>query len=164
MGLPDNALQNFERRLDRRFSQWNFKLLIVAAYLNLHLRLKPFNPAIVKFWDVATWCHELCNAFFTGVDASNLFSELDDYDNAVGPFSETGGAFYAVNPLKYWSTCAAPSHPIISALGERLLSISINSAAVERLFSEMGAIHSPVRNRLQEQKVLAICQIRSQLG
>ena len=53
--------------------------------------------------------------------------------------------------------------PHSAILGERLLSISINSAAVERLFSEMGAIHSSVRNRLHEQKVLAICQIHCQL-
>jgi hAT family protein len=162
-GLSDDALQRFEWRLDRRFAQWNSKLLIVAVYLNPHFRLKPFNPAIVRFQDVFDWCHELCGAFFEGMDVSGLFSELLDYHEAVRPFAEAKVALYAVSPLGYWVRYAASYYPIISALAGRLLSISISSAAVERLFSEMGRIHTPARNRLHEQKVLAMCQIRSQL-
>jgi hAT family C-terminal dimerisation region len=79
------------------------------------------------------------------------------------PFAEAKDALYTGNPLGYWMHYAASYHPTISALAVRLLSISISSAAVERLFSEMGRIHISTRNRLHGQKVLAMCQIRCQL-
>ena len=48
-------------------------------------------------------------------------------------------------------------------VARRLQIIGVNSASCERLFSDMGYIHSKRRNRLSFEKVLHIAQVRSNL-
>lgn len=51
----------------------------------------------------------------------------------------------------YWKQVAY-KYPLLSTLAIKVLSIAVNTATCERLFSALGAIQSPARNRLQAEK------------
>ncbi len=63
------------------------------------------------------------------------------------------------NPFYYWSFFEEDA-PQLAKVAKRIFSMSISTAACERLFSNFGQIHSKVRNRLNFEKTLKISQLR----
>ncbi|GBC34060.2 ribonuclease H-like domain-containing protein [Rhizophagus irregularis DAOM 181602=DAOM 197198] len=53
--------------------------------------------------------------------------------------------------------------PELSKLALHLFGICVNAASVERLWSNMGFLHSTRRNKLHHKKVLAMAQLRSDI-
>ncbi|GMF57770.1 unnamed protein product [Phytophthora fragariaefolia] len=58
-------------------------------------------------------------------------------------------------PWQYWE-CVASENPssALPKLAIRLISIAVNTATCERLFNELGLIHTPKRNRMAASKTL----------
>ncbi|CAB4374332.1 unnamed protein product [Rhizophagus irregularis] len=48
-------------------------------------------------------------------------------------------------------------------VAQRIFSITVSTASLERLFSTMGWYHSKQRNRLKSEKVLGLAQIRAHM-
>jgi hypothetical protein len=61
---------------------------------------------------------------------------------------------------RFWNHVRGEGSPEIAKLATAVLSIAVNTASCERLFSEFGAIHTALRNRLGRDKVRRIHVIR----
>lgn len=72
-----------------------------------------------------------------------------------GRFTRTKPSEFPNVPWEYWE-CVATERPKsqLPTLAMRVLSIAVNTATCERLFSELGVIHTAKRNRMAPTKVL----------
>ncbi|CAG8519355.1 9759_t:CDS:2, partial [Scutellospora calospora] len=64
--------------------------------------------------------------------------------------------------LSFWNFVSGFTEEL-HLIAQRIFSICISSASIERLFSTMGWLHNFRRNQLKPEKVVAMCQIRSDL-
>ncbi|CAG8482465.1 6553_t:CDS:2 [Dentiscutata erythropus] len=60
--------------------------------------------------------------------------------------------------ILWWSHNSGAA-PELSRVACQLFGICITTASVERLFSTMGFLHSPLRNKLKDKKVVAMSQL-----
>ncbi|GMF46130.1 unnamed protein product [Phytophthora fragariaefolia] len=72
-----------------------------------------------------------------------------------GRFTHLTASEFPRCPWQYWE-CVASENPssAVPKLAIRLISIAVNTATCERLFSELGLIHTPKRNRMAASKTL----------
>ncbi|CAI2177462.1 3993_t:CDS:2 [Funneliformis geosporum] len=61
--------------------------------------------------------------------------------------------------IEYYMPCCLSEESELSKVACQIYAILVNSASLERLFSSMKNIQTPIRNRLQYDKVLKIAQI-----
>lgn len=86
-------------------------------------------------------------------DDANMWLEDPEY------FTNVGKSF--LNPVDFWRHVKTEGHATkLPDLAIVVLSIAVNTATCERLYSELGAIHSPNRNRLNPKKTLQIHHVR----
>ncbi|KAG2786193.1 hypothetical protein JG687_00010362 [Phytophthora cactorum] len=70
-----------------------------------------------------------------------------------GRFTRTKPSEFPGSPWEFWESVATQRpKSMLSKLAMRVLSIAVNTATYERLFSELGAIHTAKRNRLDANK------------
>ncbi|KAG6948655.1 hypothetical protein JG688_00015005 [Phytophthora aleatoria] len=72
-------------------------------------------------------------------------------------FTRTRPSKFDGSPWEYWEYVAEENpKSLLPKLARRVLSIAVNTATCERLFSELGIIHTTKRNRLASDKALDI--------
>jgi len=80
-------------------------------------------------------------------EPQHILRELEEYKRKKYPFdNNTYSQFYDI--LQYWNFVADATSEL-HLVANRIFSITITSASIERIFSTMGWLHSACRNRLQ---------------
>jgi hypothetical protein len=73
---------------------------------------------------------------------------LEDFAKGKDPYDPDTAEQFNDNPLKYWSYMSGGANKELHKVAKRVFSITVTTAAVECLFSNMGHLHSDRRNRL----------------
>nr|CAG8646307.1 10636_t:CDS:2 [Entrophospora candida]CAG8652393.1 12252_t:CDS:2 [Entrophospora candida] len=95
---------------------------------------------------------------------NNILNELEDFAKGKDPYDPDTAEQFNDDPLKYWSYMSGGANKELHKVATRVFSITVTTAAVERLFSNMGHLHSDRRNRLDHNKVLSMGQIRNDMN
>ncbi|KAF0501871.1 hypothetical protein F8M41_019940 [Gigaspora margarita] len=78
---------------------------------------------------------------WTGNKPQILAREMTQYHDKTFPFDNSQTGQFKDDPFGFWKYVERET-PELAFIGKRLHSIVVNSASVERLFSDMGFIHS----------------------
>ncbi|KAG3114971.1 hypothetical protein PI125_g5975 [Phytophthora idaei] len=79
-----------------------------------------------------------------------------------GRFTRTKPSEFPGAPWEFWESVATQRPKImLPKLAMRVLSIAVNTATCERLFSGLGAIHTAKRNRLDANRLLTFRSLLS---
>ncbi|CAG8515375.1 14606_t:CDS:2 [Dentiscutata heterogama] len=153
----DQEIQEFKsiiiKRLEKHWKDWEQLLLLLAYFLNPDLRLsnlnlKASNISFVKLCKYAQIYYEM----WAGNKPQTLANEMTQYRDKTFPFDDYQANQFKDTPLRFWKYVEEEAPE---------LAFIINSASVERLFSDMGFIHSKRQVRLNEKKVMKIAQLRA---
>ncbi|PCH37394.1 hypothetical protein WOLCODRAFT_84289, partial [Wolfiporia cocos MD-104 SS10] len=144
-------------------------IFILAVVLNPYLRTKCFcqdNAAVTEalLSAMLEWCYKRMLSMNADI---YLFQSFTNYLHYLGKFSEdhmalekhhqlTQNAETDVNLVTIWRQLdmgGLNGRNGLVALAMHILSIVLNSAATERIFSAMGIVHSDIRNRLDAERV-----------
>ncbi|CAE6454793.1 unnamed protein product [Rhizoctonia solani] len=167
--------------LERRWGKADQDPFILAVFLNPFIRARLFSRqntslnrsalyGVVKRVFRRVFCREndleLYEAFLDYYDSRNEFHpDRWDYEEQRAMHERAGKL---LNMIHVWSGLLAYKTPNsgrhqLAHLAIHVLSIVANSAGCERLFSEMGHIHTKRRNRLGYQKVFDTAVVRMDL-
>ncbi|QRW17960.1 hAT family dimerization protein [Rhizoctonia solani] len=167
--------------LERRWGKADQDPFILAVFLNPFIRARLFSRkntslnrsalyGIVKRVFRRVFCKEndleLYKAFLDYYNSRNEFHpDRWDYEEQRAMHERAGKP---LNMIHVWSGLLAYETPNsgrhqLAHLAIHVLSIVANSAGCERLFSEMGHIHTKRRNRLGYQKVFDTAVVRMDL-
>ncbi|CAG8712481.1 5247_t:CDS:2, partial [Cetraspora pellucida] len=93
-----------------------------------------------------------------------LYSLLIPYCGALNKLQlDTAHLYENKDENRFWEFASLTTKEL-GPLAIHLFRICVNAASVERLWSLIGFIYTNRRNRLQNKKVLAMCQIRASLN
>ncbi len=132
-------------RLERRWRDWEQPLLILACLLHPNYRMEHFNRNI-NYTNFGPWLAYYYKAWF-GKEASHILKEFDDFRRKQYPFDETTWNQFSGDIYRYWCFAGASTEEL-GLVANRIFGICTNAAAVERLWSCMGFLHTNRRNRL----------------
>lgn len=157
-------------------------VFILAVFFNPYIRHKAFrldNPLLCQngLFDIALRVYKRMfsrdadvgfdGAFFDYHEHKHEFSrENMKLDRWKARHEQQGGVEGVVDTARIWQsldTHQAHGRNSFVQLAIRVLSIVPNSAGTERIFSEMGAIHSKARNRLKADKVHKMVTLKMDL-
>jgi hypothetical protein len=130
-------------RLERRWRDWEQPLLILACLLHPDYRMEKFNTNI-NYTNFGPWLAYYYQAWF-GKEAKCILKEFDDFRLKKYPFDTATWNQFLSNIYHYWSFTAASTEEL-GLVANRIFGICTNAAAVERLWSCMGFIHTNCRN------------------
>ncbi|EXX65616.1 hypothetical protein RirG_131580 [Rhizophagus irregularis DAOM 197198w] len=159
-GFDDQELANkLITKIERRWKDWEQPLLLLSFLLHPFYRDTKFNSAILNlsFPHLAKWVLYYYCAWFRE-EPTILLSELEDYRSKKYPYTESISKQFKNNILGYWNFTKGYSKELYR-VAQRIFSITVSTASLERLFSTMGWYHSKQRNRLKSEKVLGLAQI-----
>lgn len=167
--------------LEKRWAKMEQKLFLVAFVLHPGRQTKHFDVQHQDFVhevSIATYAVELYQRFFIkdqytfegDYDASacaetdKLFQQMADYMSKTGSFAAAVPRFAdpAKDPVTFWKLMTS-SAPQLSRLAQHLFQISVNSAAVERLFSLFGNFQTKRRNKFVHDRLQKIAKVKSML-
>ena len=80
-------------------------------------------------------------------DPTVLLVELEAYRQKKYPYNDITARQFSNNVLEFWNYVRGYSKELYR-VAERIFSIAVTTASLERLFSTMGWLHSKRRNRL----------------
>lgn len=150
-------------RLERRWKTWEQPLLLLSFLLHPNYRHEKFtSTANINYVSLGEWIIYYYSAWFGNTPNSILY-ELDMYRKQLYPFNIATFNNFKGNVLNYWEFVASNSQFELPKLACHIFAVAVNTASVERLFSSMGFLHSQKRNRLNNDKILAMCQLRGEL-
>lgn len=140
---------NLITRLERRWKDWEQPLLLLAFLLHPFYRDSKFNPAIsnLSFPHLAKWILYYYCAWFQE-EPKILLAELEEYRSKKYPYTESISKQFKNNILDYWNFTKGYSKELYR-VAQRIFSITVSTASLERMFSTMGWYHSKRRNRLK---------------
>ncbi|CAG8792392.1 4386_t:CDS:2, partial [Cetraspora pellucida] len=130
-------------RLERRWSTWEQPILLLSFLLYYF-----------KAW--------------FGSEPNKLLFEFELYKQQKYPFIEKTFKQFNGDIIFWWSYNSRIA-PELSCIACHLFGICVTTASVERLFSTMGFLHSPLHNKLKNYKVfpcgtlIAISQLRAEI-
>ena len=79
---------------------------------------------------------------------TKLLFEFESYRVKKSPFDDETYGQFGDDVLAYWYYCSTMCKEL-GIVAIKIFSICVNSASVERLFSTMGFLHTPRRNKLK---------------
>ncbi|CAB4468773.1 unnamed protein product [Rhizophagus irregularis] len=127
--LDNNNLKNkLLKKLEKRWSDWEQPLLLLAFLLHPGYRIDKFNPEI----ETLSFSHLV---------------ELEAYRQKKYPYNDATSQQFNNNVLEFWNYVRGYSKELYR-VAERIFSIAVTTASLERLFFTMGWLHSKRRNRL----------------
>jgi hAT family C-terminal dimerisation region len=143
--LADNIIIRFEKRWDN----WEQPLLLLSLVLHPKYRLDKFNPDLesVNFVTMGHWLSYYYKAWSSS-KPTKLLAEFESYRAKKQPFNDEIYEQFDDDILAYWYYCSTCCKEL-GFIATKIFSICVNSASVERLFSTMGFLHSPRRNKLK---------------
>ena len=137
------------KRLENRWDSWEQPLLLLSLVLHPKYQLKKFNPDLesVNFVVMGTWLGYYYKAWAFN-KPTRLLSEFESYRVKKPPFDDETYEQFGDDILGYWYYCST-IYKELGLIGIKIFSICVNLASVERLFSSMGFLHTPQKNRLK---------------
>jgi hypothetical protein len=139
-------------RLERRWSQWEQPLLLLSLVLHPQYRISLFNKNIqnLSYTHFGQWVNYYYQVWFNTIP-QRILREYLSYQREVYPFDMQTFDQLGRNIIDFWDSAKGEA-PELSRLALHLYGICVNSASVERLWSNMGFLHSKRRNRLDVSK------------
>ena len=153
--ISDNNIANeVLNRLQKRWEQWEQPLLILFWFLHSAYKANYFTESLkskISYLHLGKWLVYYYKAW-TGNDPTTILTEFDDFSQGTEyPFNNESVAHFGNDIHKYWCWVRS-AYPEIGTVGARLFGICVNAASVERLWSNMGFLHTKNRNRLKVMK------------
>ena len=144
-----NFGQNMIARLEKRWKQWEQPILLLSFLLHPNYRNVYFNSAVQPkiSTTINSWLIYYYEAWF-GIKPTNILLEYSRYMLKVQEFQIQFWDQFQNNILSYWLFINNDGGEL-SKVACQIYAISVNSASLERLFSSMKNIQTPIRNRLQ---------------
>jgi len=143
-------------KLQKRWEQWEQPILILSWLLHPAYKANYFiepSKSQISYLHLGKWLVYYYKAW-TGNDPKSILMEFDDFSQGTKyPFDDASVAQFGNDIHKYWCW-VRNAYPEIGTVGARLFGICINAASVERLWSNMGFLHTKNRNRLKVIKSL----------
>jgi hypothetical protein len=146
---PDQTFgQKMLTRLERRWSIWEQPILILSFWLHPSYRAEKFDSNIIPKLSFAlkSWLLYYYDSWINEKPTSILF-EFEKYNQMKFPYSSEVFNQYKGDLLLYWGSLSRDNNEL-AKLACHIFGMCVNSAPVERLFSKMKLIHTPLRNRL----------------
>ncbi|CAB4401332.1 unnamed protein product [Rhizophagus irregularis] len=150
-------------RLEKRWKDWEQPLLLLSLLLHPKYRLIKFNPdlELINFATMGTWLSYYYKAW-TFKKPTKLLAQFESYQVKKPPFDDETFEQFDDDILAYWYYCSTTCNEL-GLIATNIFSICVNSASVERLFSSIGFLHTPRRNKLKHEKVVAMAQLRADI-
>ncbi|CAJ0635915.1 4926_t:CDS:2, partial [Entrophospora sp. SA101] len=161
---PDQIFgQKMLTRLERCWSIWEQPILILSFWLHPSYRAEKFDSNIIPrlSFSLKSWLLYYYDSWINEKPTSILF-EFERYNQMKFPYSSEIFNQYKGDLLLYWGSLSRDNNEL-AKLACHIFGMCVNSAPVERLFSKMKLIHTPLRNRLHYEKVLKISQIHGDI-
>lgn len=135
-------------RLESRWAQWEQPLLLLSIILHPRYRISKFNPLArnVSYTHFGQWLVYYYQAWFNEMP-KKILREYLSYQRKLFPFNFETYNQFEENIIDFWESARGLA-PELSRLALHLFGICVNAASVERLWSNMGFLHSKRRNRL----------------
>ncbi|KDQ23516.1 hypothetical protein PLEOSDRAFT_1049064, partial [Pleurotus ostreatus PC15] len=162
--------------LEKRWAKSDQDVFIAATILNPFIKVIPFRQT-VQWLSLAGVLSLLtrvyCRVFQVATSPPQLFDNLQDFFNNQGTYKELQSYAEVVSneaqrnnhpldPRKVYNGIKplGGDHPPLSKLALHLLSICTNSASCERLFSVFGNTLTKLRNRLGNNSLTALAELK----
>ncbi|CAB4378721.1 unnamed protein product [Rhizophagus irregularis] len=84
-----------------------------------------------------------------------LLLEFEDFYQKVEPFNNETFEQFGDDAFKFWGYVEG-DYKELAAVALKIFGMCVNAASVERMWSSMGFLHTVRRNRLKNEKILAI--------
>ena len=141
--------ENIIIRLENRWKSWEQPLLLLSLVLHPKYRIGKFNPDLesVSFGAMGHWLDYYYKAWSFS-KPTKLLAEFESYRVKKSPFDDETFEQFGDNVLAYWHYCSTVCKEL-GFIATKIFSVCVNSASVERLFSNMGFLHTPRRNKLK---------------
>nr|CAG8610000.1 474_t:CDS:2 [Entrophospora candida] len=159
----ENFSNKMINRLEKRWNKFEQPLLLLSLVLHPQYRTSLFKNTTnnLSYTYFGQWINYYYQAWF-GTPPIRILREYLLYQKKAYPFDMKTFSQLDCEVVDFWDLAKGEA-PELSKLALHLHGICINSASVERLWSNMGFIHSKKRNRLYHEKVLGMCQLRSEI-
>jgi hypothetical protein len=149
---PENNIANEVLiKLQKRWEQWEQPLLILSWLLHPAYKTKYFEESSkskISYLHLGKWLIYYYKVW-TGNEPKSILMEFDEFSQGSKyPFDNASVAQFGNDIHKYWCWVRS-AYPEIGTVGARLFGICVNAASVERLWSNMGFLHTKNRNRLK---------------
>ncbi|EXX53549.1 hypothetical protein RirG_242890 [Rhizophagus irregularis DAOM 197198w] len=135
--LDNNNLKNkLLKKLEKRWSDWEQPLLLLAFLLYPGYRIDKFNPEIetLSFPHLGKWVTYYYCAWFNE-DPTVILVELEAYRQKKYPYNDATSQQFNNNVLEFWNYVRGYSKELYR-VAERIFSIAVTTASLERLFSQ----------------------------
>lgn len=135
-------------RLESRWAQWEQPLLLLSIVLHPKYRVSKFNSSAknISYAHFGQWLIYYYQAWFNETPKRILRDYLL-YQRELFPFNSETYNQFEENIIDFWESAKGLA-PELSKLALHLFGICVNAASVERLWSNMGFLHSTRRNKL----------------
>jgi hypothetical protein len=139
-------------RLQIRWQSWEQPLLLLSWLLHPKYKMSKFKNNIPNLNHVylSRWLIYYYEAW-TKTKSKSILREYENFRKGVFPFNAETTNQFEDDVLGHWEF-VAPSAKELSFVSQRIFGICINAASVERLWSNMGFLHTKRRNRLNVSK------------
>lgn len=154
--------------VEMRWSKMDQRLFLLAYALHPARQLQHINPKLAFAFsnNLAQYATELYERFFgsTEAEGTSIFNQMAEYLAKRGQFASSLPRFKdsKADPQTFWFLMQQ-SAPELTRLATHLFQIAVNSAAVERLFSDFSSIQTKRRNKFVHERVQKIAQIKATL-
>jgi hypothetical protein len=135
-------------RLQTRWQSWEQPLLLLSWLLHPKYKMSKFKDNIPNLNHVylSKWLIYYYEAW-TKTKSKSILREYENFRRDIYPFDEQTTIQFEDDVLKYWGF-VVPLAKELGYVAQRIFGICINAASVERLWSNMGFLHTKKRNRL----------------
>ena len=139
-------------RLQTRWQSWEQPLLLLSWLLHPKYKMSKFKENIQNLNHVylSKWLIYYYEAW-TNSKSKSILREYDNFRTKIYPFDDQTTNQFEDDVLKYWGF-VLPLAKELEYVAQRIFGICINAASVERLWSNMGFLHTKRRNRLNVSK------------
>jgi hypothetical protein len=128
-----------------RLQTWDIKLLILATIFDPNVRQTIFNKNVVNTKLLIEICEDVHLPLFGSECSTILTQSFVKYLNGEGwPFSDE--KFNAFPVDWYWKPLTKNDFEELSRLGSRLESFIVGGVDADKLFKDMGSIHSVLKS------------------
>jgi hypothetical protein len=148
----DEFSNHMMTKLENRWIQWEQPLLLLSFVLHPKYRISYFNSSAtnVSYSYFGQWIIYYYQVWFNKMP-KKILREYLLYQREIFPFNLETYNQFDDNIIDFWESAIGLAEEL-SYFALRLFGICVNSASVERLWSNMGFLHTKHRNRLNVSK------------
>ncbi|CAN6675086.1 hypothetical protein TRVA0_085S00144 [Trichomonascus vanleenenianus] len=154
---------DFRAQLDKRLKTWDVRLLILATVFDPLVKRALFRKDTAVSETAYQACEEAYKKLFGGDTTEVTKSLLNYMTEDIWPFTDMRFADQSLETF-YWEPLVKTDHADLSRLAVRLESCVVSAVDTERLFGDMGSIHSPLKPYVSQPKPPTLDSIARMLG